>query len=69
MDGDSSRQQKSTKSSNVEFNDSSILQSVWIRHSTVLADITDRKFVESQFRYVLYSGTILWAIHILSTLI
>lgn len=45
-----------------------IFQSFWIRYNTILASILDRKFVESQLRYVLYCGTILWTIYLLSTI-
>lgn len=41
-----------------------LFQSIWIRYNTILANTTDREFVESKFRYVLYSGTILWLVHL-----
>lgn len=46
------------------LNDGSILQSIWIRCRTVFPYITDRKFMESELRFVLYSGVILWAIYL-----
>jgi len=42
----------------------SILQSVWVRCRTIFPNITDRKFMESELRFVLYSGVILWAIYL-----
>jgi len=49
--------------------DSSILQSFWIRCRAVFPNITDRKFMESELRLVLYCGTILWVIYLLSKII
>ena len=45
---------------------STILQSLWVRCRSVLPDITDGKFMESELRYVLYCGVILWIAHLLS---
>jgi hypothetical protein len=42
----------------------SILQSVWIRCRSIFPTATDRKFMESELRFVLYSGVILWAIYL-----
>ena len=44
---------------------STILQSVWIRCRTIFPTATDRKFMESELRFVLYSGFIFWSIHLL----
>ena len=41
-----------------------ILQSVWIRCRSIFPTATDRKFMESELRFVLYSGVILWAIYL-----
>ena len=41
-----------------------ILQSLWIRCRTIFPNITDREFMESELRFVLYSGGILWAIYL-----
>jgi hypothetical protein len=41
-----------------------ILQSIWVRCRTIFPNITDRKFMESELRFVLYSGVILWAIYL-----
>lgn len=40
-----------------------ILQSVWIRCRTIFPNITDRKFMEGELRFVLYSGVILWTLY------
>ena len=67
MDGDS-RQQENIKanSSNMEHDAGTIFQSLWFRHSAVLADRDDWKPLERQFRFVLCSGAILWIIHAIS---
>ena len=46
-----------------------ILQSVWIRCRSVFPNITDRKFMESELRFVLYCGGIFWALYLLSKII
>jgi hypothetical protein len=52
--------------SNLVHDDSFVLQSVRLRHSSVLADSSNWEFVASEFRFVLYSGAILWLIYLLS---
>jgi hypothetical protein len=47
-------------------NDSTFLQSIWVRCRTVFSDIMDREFMESESRFVLYCGTIFWIIFLLS---
>jgi hypothetical protein len=42
----------------------SILQSVWVRCRTIFPNITDRKFMESELRFVLYSGVIFWSVYL-----
>jgi hypothetical protein len=44
---------------------SSFLQSVWVRCRSIFPDITDGKFMESELRYVLYCGIILWSLYLL----
>ena len=51
------------------FNVGVILQSFWIRCRTVFPNITDRKFMESELRIVLYCGTIFWALYLFSKII
>ena len=67
MEGDSSKQKNiKAKSSDVVHDASSILQPIWVRHSTVLANGDDWQSMERQLRFVLCSGTILWIIHAIS---
>lgn len=44
---------------------SSVLQSFWVRCRSILPDITDRKFMESELRYVLYCGIFFWIVYLL----
>ena len=41
-----------------------ILQSVWIRCRSIFPTATDRKFMESELRFVLYSGVIFWTLYL-----
>jgi hypothetical protein len=41
----------------------SILQSLWVRCRTIFPTATDRKFMESELRFVLYSGVIFWTLY------
>ena len=43
----------------------SILQSLWIRCRSVFPNITDRKFMESELRVVLYCGLFFWGVYLL----
>ena len=43
---------------------SPILQSFWIRCRTIFPTATDGKFMESELRFVLYSGVILWTLYV-----
>ncbi len=45
------------------INDSSILQSIWVRCRTIFPNITDGKFMESELRFVLYSGIVFWTLY------
>jgi hypothetical protein len=51
------------------FNVGIIFQSIWVRCRSVFPNITDRKFMESELRFVLYCGTFLWVIYLLSQVI
>ena len=51
------------------FNVSIILQSIWIRCRSVFPNITDRKFMESELRFVLYCGFVFWVIYLLSKIV
>jgi hypothetical protein len=46
------------------INAGTILQSFWVRCRTIFPYATDRKFMESELRFVLYSGVILWTIYL-----
>jgi hypothetical protein len=46
-----------------------VFQSVWVRCRSIFPNITDRKFMESKLRFVLYCGTFLWIIYLLSQVI
>ena len=45
-------------------NAGSILQSVWVRCRTIFPTATDGKFMESELRFVLYSGVIFWGLYL-----
>ncbi len=51
------------------FNVGFIFQSIRIRCSSVFSDITDRKFMESELRFVLYCGGVFWVLYLLSKII
>jgi hypothetical protein len=70
-DGDSKNNQqaeKQTKQNNAiqryGIDAGTILQSVWVRCRTIFPNITDRKFMESELRFVLYSGVIFWTLYV-----
>ena len=70
-DGDSKNNQqaeKQGKQNNViqryGVNAGTILQSIWVRCRTIFPNITDRKFMESELRFVLYSGVIFWTLYL-----
>ena len=46
------------------LNAGSILQSVWVRCRTIFPNATDGKFMESELRFVLYSGVIFWGLYL-----
>jgi hypothetical protein len=46
-----------------------VLQPVWIRRSTILSDIFNRRFILRKSRFVLYIGIILWSIFLLTKII
>ena len=70
-DGDSKNNQqaeKQGKQNNVvqrySINAGTILQSLWIRCRTIFPTATDRQFMESELRFVLYSGALFWALYL-----
>ena len=74
-DGDKNNQKikKTRESSPVYerpiFNVGTILQSFWIRCRSIFPNSTDRKFMESELRLVLYCGILFWVIHLLYQII
>lgn len=46
-----------------------VLQSIWIRHSTISTYVMDREFVESKFSFVFYIGIVFWIIFFVSKII
>ena len=69
-EGDSKNNQqaeKQRKQNNVVqrygVNAGTVLQSVWVRCRTIFPYATDRKFMESELRFVLYSGAIFWTLY------
>jgi hypothetical protein len=72
-DGDKQTQKqifrKETEDRNLQGNDivpSTFLQSFWVRCRTIFPDITNGKFMESELRYVLYCGILIWVAYLLS---
>lgn len=51
------------------FNVGFVLQSFWVRCRSVFPNITDRKFMESELRFVLYCGLIFWFVYLFSKII
>ena len=51
------------------FNARTVLQSFWVRCRSIFPNITDRKFMESELRLVLYCGGFLWIIYLLSQIV
>ena len=70
-DGDSKNNKKAEKQGKQNnviqrygVNAGTILQSVWIRCRSIFPTATDREFMESELRFVLYSGVILWTLYL-----
>lgn len=68
MDSDVTRKENKTteQSSELGDDDRSVLQSIRVRCSSVLVLPFDWESLVRQFHYVWYSGTILWALVLLS---
>jgi hypothetical protein len=69
-DGDSKNNQQAEKQRKQNnaiqrygVNAGTILQSVWIRCRSIFPTATDREFMESELRFVLYSGVIFWTLY------
>ena len=70
-DGDSKNNQQAEKQGKQTnalqrygINAGVILQSFWVRCRSIFPNATDRKFMESELRFVLYSGVILWTLYL-----
>jgi hypothetical protein len=70
-DGDSKNNQQAetqTKQNNAiqryGIDAGTILQSIWVRCRTIFPNATDGKFMESELRFVLYSGFIFWGLYL-----
>jgi hypothetical protein len=70
-DGDSKNNQQIKRQANKDsavqrhgVNAGSFLQSVWVRCRTIFPVATDRKFMERELRFVLYSGFVFWAVYL-----
>jgi hypothetical protein len=70
-DGDSKNNQQAEKQRKQNnaiqrygTNAGSILQSFWVRCRTIFPTATDRQFMESELRFVLYSGFVFWTIYL-----
>ena len=70
-DGDSKNNQQIKRQANKDsavqrhgVNAGSFLQSVWVRCRSIFPYATDRKFMESELRFVLYSGFVFWSVYL-----
>ena len=71
-DGDSKNNQQAEKQGKQNnaiqrygVNAGTILQSIWVRCRTIFPYATDGKFMESELRFVLYSGLVFWSVYLL----
>ena len=73
MDPDSEKYTKiknnQIESGNMVHDVSSLFQPFGVRRRPILADRDNWKFVTGEFRFVLYCGTIFWAIYALSHIV
>ncbi len=73
MDSDDDEQNKNSKREKSEnsflqrfrVDVGTVLQSIWIRCRSIFPNSTDGKFMESELRFVLYSGVLFWVIYLL----
>ena len=70
-DGDSKNNQKTKRQAKQNnaiqrygIDAGSVLQSIWVRCRTIFPNTTDGKFMESELRFVLYSGVVFWGIYL-----
>ena len=69
--GDSKNNQQIKRQANKDsavqrhgVNAGSFLQSVWVRCRSIFPYATDRKFMEGELRFVLYSGFVFWSVYL-----
>lgn len=73
MDSDDDEQNKNSKREKSEnsflqrfrIDVGTVLQSIWIRCRSIFPNSTDGKFMESELRFVLYSGVLFWTVYLL----
>ena len=46
-----------------------VFQPVWIRRSSILSCLSDRKFILGKLNFVLYFGTLLWFIFLITKIL
>lgn len=74
-DGEKDRKNKNVEKNSTRqpvsgiFNARIILQSFWVRCRSIFPNTTDRKFMESELRLVLYCGIIFWTLYLLSKIV
>jgi hypothetical protein len=73
MDDDESNQDVETNIFGESFNKvpyvGNVLQSIWIRCSSILSDCYDREFILCKFNFVLRIGTIFWSLFLISEIL
>ena len=67
--GNEQRRNQKQKTINNIPDGGNVLQSIWIRCRSIFPNTLDRKFMESELRFVLYCGAFLWFIYLLSKII
>jgi hypothetical protein len=51
------------------YDDMSVLQSVWVRHRSVLSSEANWKSLQRQHDFIFVSGTVFWFVYIVSLLV
>lgn len=73
MDDGESNQDVETNIFRKSFNKvphvSNVFQPVWIRRSSILSCISNRKFILGKLNFVLYFGTLLWIIFFITKIL
>lgn len=70
-EGDSKNNQQAEKQGKQDnviqrygVNAGTILQSLWVRCRSIFPTATDRQFMESELRFVLYCGILFWTLYL-----